>query len=60
MDERGIKQSHFVRKFGINASTMSALYRGESIPTYPYAYIIAKELDKNMNEIWPVKVSLSD
>lgn len=52
MDARGIKQSHFVKKFGISAKTMSALYRGESIPTLPNAYRIAKELGLHIEEIW--------
>jgi putative transcriptional regulator len=52
LDERGIKQSHYVRKFGISATTMSALYRGDSLPTLPNAYIIAKELDLKIEDIW--------
>ncbi|MDF2902410.1 MAG: Helix-turn-helix domain [Bacillus sp. (in: firmicutes)] len=56
MDERGLKQSHFVKKFGINPSTMSALYRGESVPTYPYSVIISREIGLPAEEIWPVTV----
>ncbi|MDD9312620.1 helix-turn-helix transcriptional regulator [Cytobacillus firmus] len=51
MDERGIKQSHFVKKYGISAKTMSTLYRG-TIPTLQNAYIIAKELGLPIEEIW--------
>lgn len=50
-DERGIKQSHIVRKYGISATTMSAIYRG-SIPTLQNAYIIAQELGLPIEEIW--------
>ncbi|MDK7664396.1 MAG: DNA-directed RNA polymerase subunit alpha C-terminal domain-containing protein [Bacillota bacterium] len=50
-DERGIKQSHIVRKYGISATTMSAIYRG-SIPTLQNAYIIAQELRLPIEEIW--------
>jgi putative transcriptional regulator len=52
MDSRGIKQSHFVRKLGISATTMSAIYRGKTIPTLPVAYKIAKELGMHIDEIW--------
>lgn len=51
MNERGIKQSHFVKKYGISAKTMSTLYRG-TIPTLQNAYIIAKELGLPIEEIW--------
>ncbi|WP_370221972.1 helix-turn-helix transcriptional regulator [Cytobacillus sp.] len=50
-DERGIKQSHLVRKYGISATTMSAIYRG-TIPTLQNAYIIAQELGLPIEEIW--------
>jgi transcriptional regulator with XRE-family HTH domain len=52
MSSRGIKQSHFVRKYKIGANTMSALYRGTSLPTIGTALIIAKELRLNVEEIW--------
>jgi putative transcriptional regulator len=61
MDNRGIKQSHFVKKYGISPSTMSALYRGESdFPTYPYSIIIAKEIGMLAEEIWPVTLEITD
>lgn len=50
-DQRGIKQSHIVKKYGISATTMSAIYRG-TIPTLQNAYIIAKELGLPIEEIW--------
>jgi transcriptional regulator with XRE-family HTH domain len=52
MDSRGIKQSHFVKKYKISANTMSMLYRGESVPTLANALIISKELRMNIEEIW--------
>ncbi|MBG9548470.1 helix-turn-helix transcriptional regulator [Cytobacillus firmus] len=52
LDERGIKQSHFVKKFGISPKTMSALYRGETTPTLINAYRIAKELGLKIEDIW--------
>jgi putative transcriptional regulator len=52
LDSRGIKQSHFVRKFGISNTTMSALYRGERVPTLHTALVIANELRMNVEEIW--------
>jgi transcriptional regulator with XRE-family HTH domain len=52
MDSRGIKQSHFVRKYKIGANTISALYRGTSLPTIETALVIAKELRLNVEEIW--------
>jgi putative transcriptional regulator len=51
MDDRGIKQSHFVKKYNISATTMSALYRG-GMPTLLTAYIIAKELNLMIEDIW--------
>jgi putative transcriptional regulator len=51
MDDRGIKQSHFKKKYGISATTMSALYRG-GMPTLQTAYIIAKELNLKIEDIW--------
>ncbi len=50
-NERGIKQSHFVKKYGISATTMSAIYRG-TIPTLQNAYIIAQEIGLPIEEIW--------
>lgn len=50
-DQRGIKQSHIVKKYGISATTMSAIYRG-TIPTLQNAYIIAKELGLPIEDIW--------
>lgn len=50
-DNRGIKQSHIVKKYGISATTMSSIYRG-TIPTLQNAYIIAKELGLPIEEIW--------
>lgn len=52
MDSRGMKQSFLRRKVGISASTMSALYRGESVPTLKVALRIAKELALPVEEIW--------
>lgn len=57
LDERGMKQSHFVKKYGMSATTLSALYRGESAPTLAYALIIAKELDKTVEDIWNVIIN---
>lgn len=56
IDERGIKQSHFVKKFGFSPSTMSALYRGDSTPSYAYAVVIARELGVAPEDIWPVLI----
>jgi DNA-binding XRE family transcriptional regulator len=52
LDNRGIKQSHFVRKFGISDTTMSKLCRGERVPTLPIALVIANELQIPVEEIW--------
>jgi putative transcriptional regulator len=52
LDSRGIKQSHFVRKFGISNTTMSALYRGVRLPTLETALVIANELRLHVDEIW--------
>lgn len=51
LDDRGMKQSHFVRNCGISAKTMSVLYRGGE-PTLATAYKIAKELGLYIEEIW--------
>ncbi|MBT2735122.1 helix-turn-helix transcriptional regulator [Bacillus sp. ISL-7] len=55
LDERGIKQSHFVKKFKMSATTLSALYRGESLPTLAYALVIANELGLKVEDIWAIK-----
>lgn len=53
LDGRGIKQSHFVKKYGMSATTISALYRG-GVPTLAYALIISKELNLKVEDIWDV------
>lgn len=54
LDNRGIKQSHFVR-LGISNTTMSALYRNKRVPTLETALIIAQELGLSVEEIWTKK-----
>jgi putative transcriptional regulator len=54
IDNRGIKQSHIVRKTGINKSTMTRLVNGETAPTLMNAFKIARELDLKIEDIWKV------
>lgn len=52
MDERGMKQSFLKDKVGVSSTTMSSLYRGDSIPTMLVGLKIARELGVNIEEIW--------
>jgi DNA-binding XRE family transcriptional regulator len=49
-----MKQRHLARKVGISETTLSQLIRGKTLPTLEVAYKIARELDKSVEDVWPV------
>lgn len=60
LDNRGIKQSYLCRKVGVSNTTMSALVRGERLPTLVVAYKIAVELGVHIEDIWYIDENNAD
>jgi putative transcriptional regulator len=50
--EEGIRQKEFSQKAGISESTLSGIVNGHTLPSFENTYLICKELNKPIWEIW--------
>jgi DNA-binding XRE family transcriptional regulator len=55
LDNTGIKQIFLCKKTKITTKSMSALCRGESLPSLKNSLKIAKALNKNVEDLWILK-----
>lgn len=52
LDSRGMKQNFLCDMTKISTTSMSALCKGESLPSIKNALKIAKALNKNVEDLW--------
>jgi DNA-binding XRE family transcriptional regulator len=52
LDSKGMKQNFLCEKTKITTKSMSALCRGESLPSLKNSLKISKALDKKVEDLW--------
>ncbi|MFC0235480.1 helix-turn-helix domain-containing protein [Fictibacillus phosphorivorans] len=50
--EEGIRQKEFSKKTNISESTLSGIINGHTLPTFQNTFVICKELNKPIWEVW--------
>jgi putative transcriptional regulator len=50
--DQGVRQKKFSENTGISESTLSSIVNGHTLPSFENTYVICKELNKNIWEIW--------
>lgn len=48
----GIRQKDFSQRVGISESTLSGIVNGHTLPSFENTYLICKDLNKHIWEIW--------
>ncbi|WP_416731382.1 helix-turn-helix transcriptional regulator [Fictibacillus sp. JL2B1089] len=50
--DQDIRQKKFSEVTGISASTLSGIVNGHTLPSFENTYVICKELNKPIWEVW--------